>query len=130
MTDARYYLRGEIDLAQQDRVRDEIAAAIDPPTDLLIDCAHLTFLDSSGVALLVEARQSVESSGHNMLLVNMTGAPLRVLEILNLADLLSIDRTDGDQPIPSLRREQEELRARSSQRLRRPPVGTKSTYVD
>jgi len=92
VTEARYYLRGEIDLAERDRVRRELAMALTPPNDLLVDCRDLTFLDSSGIAVLVDVRARLEAAGYNMLLVNVSGPPRRVLEVLGLTDWLSVER--------------------------------------
>jgi len=101
VAEARYYLRGEIDLSQRDRMRCELAMALKRPNDLLVDCRDLTFLDSSGIAVLVEVREQLEAAGYNMLLVNVSGPPRRVLEVLGLTDWLSIERrsarpVDGD----------------------------------
>jgi len=93
VTDGRLYLRGEIDLATVPALRAELARYVDDGVDLLVDCRHLTFLDSSGVAELVAARQALEARGHNMLLINVAGTPRRVLEVLNLTDWLSLERT-------------------------------------
>jgi len=96
MGEARYFLRGEVDMAQRDRMRCELSMALKRPSDLLVDCRNLKFIDSSGIAVLVETRQQLEAAGYNMLLMNVTGEPLRVLEVLGLTDLLSIDRPNGN----------------------------------
>src|SRR3954469_9871361 len=92
MAEVRDFLRGEIDLAERDRVRCQLALALRRPSDLLVDCRDLTFLDSSGIAVLVDVRQQLEAAGFNMLLVNVSGPPLRVLEMLGLTDWLSMER--------------------------------------
>ena len=92
MAETRYFLRGEIDLADRDRIRCELAVALKRPSDLLVDCRDLTFLDSSGIAVLVDVRNQLAATGHEMLLVNVSGPPLRVLEVVGLTNLLSIDR--------------------------------------
>src|SRR3954470_12603827 len=96
MGEVRYFLRGEVDIAERDRVHCELSMALRRPSDLLVDCRDLQFIDSSGVAVLVETQQMLEAAGYNMLLVNVTGAPLRVLEVLGLAELLSIERANGN----------------------------------
>jgi len=107
VAEARYFLRGEIDLAERDRVRCELAMALTRPNDLLVDCRDLTFLDSSGVAVLVDVRQELEAAGYNMLLVNVTGPPRRVLEVLGLTDWLSIERRDQSKPPVTASRDRE-----------------------
>ena len=104
MAEARYFLRGEIDLAEQDRIRRELAMALTRPNDLLVDCRDLTFLDSSGIAVLVDVRARLEAAGYNMLLVNVSGPPRRVFEILGLTDWLSIERQRrGTRPVTPAR---------------------------
>jgi len=77
-------------------MRCELSMALKRPSNLLVDCRDLEFIDSSGIEVLVDTRQQLEAAGYNMLLVNVTGEPLRVLEVLGLTDLLSIDRPNGN----------------------------------
>jgi anti-anti-sigma factor len=100
VAEIRYFLRGEIDLAERDRIRAELATALERPSDLLVDCRHLTFLDSSGIAVLVEVRNDLEANGHDMLLVNVSRPVRRVLEVVGLTDLLRIERPLDDEPRP------------------------------
>ena len=59
---------------------------------LLVDCSGLTFIDSSGVAVLLEVNRELETDGRHMLIVNVPRTPRRVFEALGLADLLRYDR--------------------------------------
>src|SRR3954468_6477001 len=92
MTDTRYFLRGELDIARSDALRSALAPFVEKGVDLMIDCRQLSFLDSSGVAVLCDTREALEATGHHMLLTNVHGAPLRVLEVMHLTDLLSFER--------------------------------------
>jgi anti-anti-sigma factor len=92
MTDARYFLRGDVDIARSDALRRALAPFVEKGVDLLIDCSQLSFLDSSGVAVLCDTSEALEATGHYMMLTNVHGAPLRVLEVMQLSDLLSIER--------------------------------------
>jgi len=92
MTDTRYFLRGELDIARSGALRSALAPFVEKGVDLLIDCSQLSFLDSSGVAVLCDTSEALEATGHYMILTNVHGAPLRVLEVLHLTDLLSIER--------------------------------------
>ncbi len=68
-----------IDLAQQ---------GCDP---LIVDIAALDFIDSTGLSLLVQAKQRIEAQGQRFILRHPTERVRRVLEISGLADLFSID---------------------------------------
>jgi|SRR3954469_25197866 len=96
MAEYRYNLRGDVDLATAPQVRADLAAAIaQDGAHLLVDCTHLTFIDSTGIGVLLEANKQLEEDGRHMLLVNVGRAPRRVFELLGLTDILTYDR-DGD----------------------------------
>jgi anti-sigma B factor antagonist len=71
-----------IDLAQQ---------GCDP---LVVDLKALEFIDSTGLSLLVQAKQRIEAQGQRFALRNPTDRVRRVLEISGLADLFAIETTD------------------------------------
>jgi anti-sigma B factor antagonist len=70
-----------IDLAQQ---------GCDP---LIVDIQALDFIDSTGLSLLVQAKQRIEAQGQRFILRNPSTRVLRVLEISGLADLFAIEQT-------------------------------------
>ena len=93
MAEYRFALRGEIDLAVAPQLRDDLTRAIaHEGAHLLVDCEHLTFIDSTGIAVLLEANQKLEAAGRHMLLVNVGGEPRRAFEMLGLTDLMRYDR--------------------------------------
>ena len=67
-----------IDLSQQ---------GCDP---LVVDLAGLEFIDSTGLSLLIQAKQRFESQGRRFALRRPTHRVLRVLETSGVADLFSI----------------------------------------
>jgi anti-sigma B factor antagonist len=92
MADHRYILRGEIDLAVAPQLRFELRAAIARDgADMLIDCTGLTFIDSTGIGLLLEANEALEATGRHMLIVNVAKGPRRAFEVLGLTGLLGDD---------------------------------------
>jgi anti-sigma B factor antagonist len=97
MTEYRYNLRGEVDLASAPQLREDLMGIVarDDGTDLLIDGRNLSFIDSTGIAVLLEANRHLESGGRRMLIANVEGAPRRAFELLGLTDLMRYDR-DGD----------------------------------
>jgi anti-sigma B factor antagonist len=58
---------------------------------LVVDLAGLDFIDSTGLSLLVQAKQRIESQGHRFVLRNPTERVRRVLEISGLAELFTIE---------------------------------------
>jgi len=93
VTETRYFLGGEIDLASAPRLRADLTHLVDAAGGhLLIDCSELTFIDSCGVAALLEANAKLERSGRHMLLANIQSGPRRVFEALGLDDLCRYER--------------------------------------
>ena len=58
---------------------------------LVVDLAQLDFIDSTGLSLLVQAKQRIESQGQEFVLRHPTDRVQRVLEISGLADLFTIE---------------------------------------
>jgi anti-anti-sigma factor len=93
MAEHRYFLRGEVDIGSAPRVRADLLAAIGrDQAHLLVDCAQLTFIDSTGIAVLLEANRELEADGRHMLIVNIPPGLRRVFEVLGLTDLMRYDR--------------------------------------
>jgi len=92
MSEYRYCLRGEIDIGNVQQLRADLRLALDHGTHVLIDCTDLRFIDSSGVAVLLEAHAELEANGLHMLIQNVQEAPRLILEALGLTDLLRYER--------------------------------------
>ena len=95
MSERRISIANEVDLDTAPGLRDELRKAIAADNaHLLVDCTHLTFIDSTGVAVLLEANAKLEAQGRHMLIVNVHGAPRKVFDGLGLGDLLRYERVD------------------------------------
>lgn len=90
-------LSGELDVAVAPRTEIElVAVAIGiPGSSIAFDCAALTFIDGSGVNMLLHVAQR---SGKRVRLVNLDPTCRRVFEILDLCETFGIDEviTDGE----------------------------------
>lgn len=65
-------LEGEIDLHVSPRIVAELRALIDEePEKLLIDLSKVTYIDSSGLAALIEGMRAVEAYGGKFYLIGM-----------------------------------------------------------
>lgn len=80
-------LHGQLDLANADRVRESLVAV--SGSTVVVDISGLRFLDSSGIAALLGARQEIVDAGHGFELRGAHGIVRRVLEVTGLAHLLS-----------------------------------------
>ncbi len=80
------HLRGELDLASVPELEEVLGAA--DATRIEVDLSELSFIDSSGAAALVRARQAAEESGRTLRLARASTPVLRVFELLGEAFLL------------------------------------------
>jgi anti-anti-sigma factor len=83
---------GELDIATAPRVADHLAAidAAGGTERVVLDLGGLTFLDSSGVALLLGAARRAEAAGRALTIVRTPPEARRVLALCGLLDLLPL----------------------------------------
>ena len=83
-------LEGDIDLEHSSGVRQLLLDSVTQGKDVLVDLASVTYIDSSGVASLVEALQSAKKHGNGLGLVSVSTRALRVLELARLDQVFTI----------------------------------------
>lgn len=86
--------RGDIDIATSGQVLAALAAA---PGDVALDLREVTFLDSSGLRVIVQQERRAQEEGHAFGIVPGPPEVQRILEIAGVADRLRVlDAGDGD----------------------------------
>ena len=86
-TDVRYGVArlafvGELDLAAAPTLEDELLRVESDGIDAaVLDLGELTFMDCSGLHVLLGAADRVKENGHRMALVGVGGLPRRVMEL-------------------------------------------------
>lgn len=84
-------LQGEIDLHEAPRLREGVRKALDrQPGVLFIDLTGVTFIDSSGLAVLVEAMQRINGYGGNLALYGIQGTVETIFHIARLDQVFRI----------------------------------------
>ena len=83
-------LNGDVDLESSPIAREVLLAAAAKKTAVLVDLAGVDYIDSSGIASLVETLQATKSSGNGFGLVEVSEAAMRVLELARLDKVFSI----------------------------------------
>ena len=83
-------LRGALDVAEAARVAASLAVVAASGRDVIVDLAGLDFIDSSGLAALVSARQHARRAGCDLLLVAPQQQVLRMLAITRLIDVFAV----------------------------------------
>lgn len=80
-------LVGELDAHTCDAVGEQVVSAVaDGARDVVVDLSGVSFLDSSGLRVLVRTRQEVLERGGRLRLRGATDVVERVLQITGLAE--------------------------------------------
>ena len=83
-------LSGEIDLNESPNVRKQILNIIKNNHNLLIDLSNVEYIDSSGVASLVEGLQTSRTKKLNFALLGVSESALQVLQLARLDTVFTI----------------------------------------
>lgn len=84
-------LEGEIDLHVSTRVAASLAALIEQkPPRLVVDLSRVSYIDSSGLAVLIEGMQNVEAYGGKFILAGLQENVRPIFEIARLDQVFII----------------------------------------
>ncbi len=83
-------LSGEIDLYYSPQAREQILQALHDGGNVLVDLAAVEYIDSSGVASLVEGYQLARSRKQGFGLVGVSPAAMQVLQLARLDTVFPI----------------------------------------
>ena len=84
-------LKGEIDLHVSPVVTASLTAMIDKkPERIVIDLSDVTYIDSAGLAALIQAMQKVETYGGKFLLAGLQETVRSIFEISRLDQVFRI----------------------------------------
>lgn len=84
-------LSGELDLASAPKLRDCLAELAGVGIrNIETDLTNLTFLDSTGISLLVTEFKRTSSLGGSFTVTNVPAQAMKVLEITGLVELLAV----------------------------------------
>jgi anti-sigma B factor antagonist len=81
---------GEVDLNSSPRLRKAILAGIDGADQIGVDLAGASYMDSSGVATLVEGLKSASEKKKKFAILQPSGAVMKVLKLARLDALFDI----------------------------------------
>ena len=83
-------LAGEIDLDRAPEVRRLLLDCVGRGRDVLVDLSRVTYIDSSGIASLVEALQNAGKADTGFALIAVSEEALRVFELARLDKVFAI----------------------------------------
>lgn len=93
-------LAGELDLSTIPRMEAPLREQLDQRRAVLLDLSSLTFIDSSGISVLIEAFQGADGTPMSIL-VSPDSAVERVFGVAGIADALPV-HTDRGQAMAAL----------------------------
>jgi anti-sigma B factor antagonist len=84
-------VQGSVDITSSPELRGELKAALDRRIPrIVVDMGEVTFVDSSGLATLIEALQRTQVYEGRVVLCNLSQAVLGVFELANLDHIFQI----------------------------------------
>ena len=84
------HVGGEVDLSWSSELRDAVLRSLGEHGQVLVDLSAVTYIDSSGIAALVEGLQNARSDGKSFALVNTSPPALAVLELARLDQVFEL----------------------------------------
>lgn len=83
-------LSGDVDLESSPKVRSALLDSVSAKGVVVVDMAGVSYIDSSGVASLVEAFQAARKSDTRFVLARVSEPAMRVLELARLEQVFQI----------------------------------------
>src|SRR3954447_1741926 len=89
----RVILRGELDMETGPRAEEELRRVeTDRPDVIVLDLRDVTFFDSTGLQLVLDADVRAREEGRTFIVaLNADGEPRRILELAEVADRLKLE---------------------------------------
>ena len=89
-------LGGDVDLQSSPEARQVLLECVARKMPVLVDLSGVGYIDSSGVASLVESLQTARKAGSTLVLVSVSDSARRVLELARLDKVFTICDTIED----------------------------------
>ncbi|MBE7700549.1 STAS domain-containing protein [Oerskovia sp. Sa1BUA8] len=86
-------LWGEIDAALRDRASDAMAQVLTHPGPVTIDVGRVTFIDSSGIAFILQVYMLGTEDGRAVVLQDPTSSLEDLLEMIGMSGTIPVVRT-------------------------------------
>ncbi|MBV8690948.1 MAG: STAS domain-containing protein [Actinobacteria bacterium] len=89
-----FKVAGEIDVATSNRLRTEILRVLleaGPSATVTLDVADVTFIDSTGLSVLISATKRLRAAGGDLVLRSPGLRMQKVIQLTQLEDFFSLD---------------------------------------
>jgi anti-sigma B factor antagonist len=84
------HLTGEVDLSNSPEVRKCLLDILNAGQSVIVDFSGLDYIDSSGIATLVEGLNIAKKSNLKLMIACANGAPKQVLELTRLDQVFTL----------------------------------------
>jgi anti-anti-sigma factor len=90
---------GELDLHTSPQLRDHVLAHLGPsPVRIALDLSSVDFMDSSSLGMLVTCLKRARERDGRLVLVGVSGSPMKVLTLTGLDRVFELVPSMGDLP--------------------------------
>ncbi len=88
------YLKGEIDHHSAKNMREEIDKAVEfnMPSLLILDFSEVTFMDSSGIGLVMGRFKLLQKNGAKLNLSNLSGNIYKIMKLAGIDRLATLEK--------------------------------------
>ena len=83
-------LEGRIDTLTAPQLETELAPLLDGVTDLVVDIAHVAYISSAGLRVLLSTHKKMLSVGGALTIANAAPAVREVFDITGFSDILTL----------------------------------------
>jgi anti-sigma B factor antagonist len=93
------HVNGELDLHTSPQLREHVLALVDdPPVRIALDLSGVGFMDSSSLGTLVTCLKRVRERDGRLVLVGVSGSPMKVFALTGLDRVFDIVSSPDDLP--------------------------------
>ncbi|MEM9101254.1 MAG: STAS domain-containing protein [Pseudomonadota bacterium] len=83
-------LEGEIDLSSSPVARQHILDTLNKKQNIIVDLERVEYIDSSGIASLIEGLQAAKSLSLSFVLTGISSSVMQVFQLAKLEDIFEI----------------------------------------
>jgi len=85
-----FHLEGEVNIKNSSLMKKQLLKALLNKKSIILDFTNLEFIDSSGIATLIESLDITHASGLKLAIVGAKNLPLKMLELTKLDNVFSL----------------------------------------
>ncbi len=94
-------LVGELDVESATELTTVLAELAESgPAEVVVDCSHLDFIDSSGLAVLITAQERLRMRARNLSVRSPNPVVARVFAVTNLSEYFGVEPSATVEPRP------------------------------